>query len=318
MTMPFLSDLPKGFEDRFQLLLGPEYGAFLKSLESPLAHFVRVNTLKISLQSGINRLKKLDLQVEPLPWFSAGLRVSGKFELLSHTIEYGLGYYYIQEGASMVPPVALTPQPNHMVLDMCAAPGSKATQIAQIMQNKGVIICNDRNFRRITVLGHNLQLCGVTNVIVFCQDGRMLSQNLQLDFDRVLVDAPCTASGHLRSKPPQFDSPSERRLATLQNLQKGLLTTGFRLLKPGGFCVYSTCSLHPEENEDVVQHLLRKFPEARIQAPLVPGLKSHPGLTTWADRAYDSSIERCLRIYPHDNDTDGFFLALIQKVDESI
>jgi NOL1/NOP2/sun family putative RNA methylase len=308
-----LSKIPKSFKERFQLLLGPEFDAFLKCLEKPLTHFVRVNTLKIPLQLGINRLKELNILAEPLPWFSAGLRVSGDYETLPHTIEYGLGYYYIQEGASMVPPIALAPHPNHIVLDLCAAPGSKTTQIAQMMQNKGVIICNDRNFRRITILGHNLQLCGVTNAIVLCQDGRMLSQNLQLDFDRVLVDAPCTASGHLRSKPPQFDSPNEKRIAGLQALQKGLLTTGFRLLKPGGFCVYSTCSLHPEENEDVVQHLLRKFPEASLQAPPISGLKSHPGLTTWADRVYDNSLQSCLRIYPHDNNTDGFFLALIHK-----
>jgi len=314
LVTPSIKGLAPSFRDRFAALLGDELEEFLACLAKPPTAFLRVNTLKIGVEEGINRLTLLGIDAEPLPWYSAGLRVHGQLERLLGSREYTLGYFYWQEGASMLPPVALNPGPSHRVLDLCAAPGSKTTQMAQMMGNRGVIVANDRSLRRLVSLGHNLQLCGVANTLVLCSDGRWLPRNLQLRFDRVLVDAPCTASGRLRSKPPKCILPSPNRLSSLQTLQKGLLTSGFRLLKPGGLLAYSTCSLHPEENEEVVFHLLRRFPqEVEILRLSIPGLSGHPGLTEWEGRQYPEEMERCLRVYPHDNDTDGFFIALVEK-----
>jgi NOL1/NOP2/sun family putative RNA methylase len=307
--------IPPSFKDYFQKLLGDELDIFLNSLHRPPAHFLRINTLKQSLRKGLTRLANLNIDHSPLPWFPAGFRITGDHASLPFTKEYSLGYYYIQEGGSMLPPVAMDPRPGHSILDMCAAPGSKTTQIAQMMQNQGVIIANDRNYRRISSLGHNLQLTGVANTLVLCEDGRQLPQRIDIQFDRVLVDAPCTASGHLRSKPLQFETPDKHRITGLQALQKGLLTAGFRLLKPGGHIIYSTCSLYPQENEAIIDHLIKRFTEASIMHPQISGLKSHPGIVTWDDEEFDTSIEQCLRVYPHDNDTDGFFVALIRKED---
>jgi NOL1/NOP2/sun family putative RNA methylase len=306
-----IDKLPKAFLERFSALLGDEFDQFLRTLAQPPEYFVRVNTLKISLQKGQDRLAEMNVEALPLPYYPAGFRIRKGHELLPRSDEYALGYFYIQEGASMAPPLSLAPTSNHLVLDMCAAPGSKTTQIAQMMENQGAIIANDRTFRRITSLGHNLQLCGVTNTVVLREDGRHLPLNLSLQFDRILVDAPCSASGHLRGKAPQFEPPNTKRLLGLQALQKGLLKSGFKLLKPGGRLVYSTCSLHPEENEAVIQHLLDGIPEARVLQQDIQGLVHHPGLTEWETAQYDDTMRHCLRVYPHDNNTDGFFIATI-------
>ncbi len=308
-----IHSLPKAFLERFSSLLGDEFDQFISNLTLPSQHFVRVNTLKIPLKDGQDSLAEMNIEAQPLPYYPAGLRIKKGHDLIPKSVEYALGYYYFQEGASMVPPISLAPEPNHLVLDMCAAPGSKTTQIAQMMGNQGVIIANDRTYRRITSLGHNLQFCGAINTVVLHEDGRQLPQRLSLEFDRILVDAPCSASGHLRGKSPQFEAPNPKRLLGLQALQKGLLKSGFRLLKPRGRLVYSTCSLHPEENEDVIQHLLNHFPEARLVPNNISGLVSHSGLTAWENNQYDDMMRHCLRVYPHDNDTDGFFIATIRR-----
>ncbi len=305
--------LPSAFQERFQILLGDEYPAFIASIIQPPAHFVRINTIKTDLPSGVARLEALNINATPLPWYPAGFRITGDYAKLPFTQEYSLGLFYIQEGGSMVPPVILAPHPHHVVLDLCAAPGSKTTQIAQMMNNEGALIANDRSFRRLTSLGHNIQVCGVINTITLCQDGRHLSTRIPLLFDRILVDAPCTASGHLRSKSPQYQIPNLQRILGIQTVQKGLLTTAFQLLKPGGQLVYSTCSLHPEENEAVIDHLLGDFSSAYIEVPKIVHLRSHPAITFWNETHYHETIKDCLRIYPQDNDTDGFFIALIRK-----
>ncbi|MFX0167983.1 MAG: RsmB/NOP family class I SAM-dependent RNA methyltransferase [Candidatus Hodarchaeota archaeon] len=314
VLMESVPTFPIQFQKRFQALLGEEYDQFITCLSQPLTSFVRINTLKVNLQRGFDQLKALDIAPISLPWFAAGFRVTGNLEQLPFTREYALGYYYIQEGGSMIPPITLDPQSSHTILDLCAAPGSKTTQLAQIMRNQGVIIANDRSFRRLTSLGHNIQLCGVINTFLLCTDGRHLATQFPLKYDRVLVDAPCTASGHLRSKPPQLLSPNLKRIRGIQAVQKGLLTSGFKLLKPNGLLVYATCSLHPEENEVIVNHLLSKFNDAKIERPVLIGLKSHSGLTHWEDLEFNDVMHKCLRVYPHDNDTDGFFIALIRRI----
>lgn len=307
--------IPQAFRDRFQALLGNELEAFLDCLAQPPTAFLRINTLKIPVDQGLARLAALGIEAVPLPWFPEGFRVTGPHDQLPRSREHSLGYFYIQEGASMIPPVALDPAPHHQVLDLCAAPGSKTTQMAQMMRNQGAIVANDYSLRRLVSLSHNLESCGVVNTLVLWQNGLHLPKVLPLRFDRVLVDAPCTASGQLRNKHPKYETSDPKRLSHLQAIQKRLLTAGFQCLKPDGLLVYSTCSLYPEEDEDVVQNLLDQMPEARLLEARVPGLVSHPGLSMWQNHQYAQDMQRCLRIWPQDNDTDGFFLAPIGRSD---
>ncbi len=211
----------------------------------------------------------------------------------------------------MVPPLFLEPEPDDYVLDLCAAPGSKTSQIALLMENKGAIIANDVSLKRISSLGFNVQLCGVMNTAIIMYDGRRLPSILSERFDKVLVDAPCSSSGHFLSKPPpRF---TENQVSSLHFLQRSLLHAGFKLLKPGGILVYSTCSVHPLENEAVVNYLLSKEEKAKIEAYHVKGLRFHYGLTEYEKRTFSSSLKNCVRIYPHDNYTDAFFIARIRK-----
>jgi len=225
--------------------------------------------------------------------------------------ERALGYVYIQEGGSMIPPLFLEPKPEDYVLDMCAAPGSKTTQIAQLMKNKGAIIANDVSLKRLSSLGFNLQLCGVINTAVTMFDGRKLPSIIKDHFDKVLVDAPCSSSGHFLSKfPSNF---TEERVKSLHVLQRGLLIAGFKMLKPGGILVYSTCSIHPFENEAVVNYLLSKEGKARVEYFEIKGIRFHPGLTEYKEKTFHPDLKYCMRIYPHDNYTDAFFIARIRK-----
>jgi NOL1/NOP2/sun family putative RNA methylase len=309
--------IPAAFRGRFQALLGDELDVFLASLARPPPVFLRINTLKIAVSLGLARLATLGIEAAPLPWFPEGCRVTGATNRFAGSLEHVLGYFYMQEGASMIPPVALKPALHDRVLDLCAGPGSKTTQMAQMMKNQGAIVANDYKLQRVVSLSHNLETCGVMNTLTLYQDGMLLPKMLSLRFDRVLVDAPCTASGQLRSKRPSWRLTDSQHMGKLQTIQKRLLTAGFRCLKPDGSLVYSTCSLNPEENEEVVQHLLQEMPEAKLVEPRIPGLVSHPGLIAWNNRQYAESMKLCRRIYPHDNDTDGFFLALVKSSDTS-
>ncbi|MEM1657744.1 MAG: RsmB/NOP family class I SAM-dependent RNA methyltransferase [Candidatus Jordarchaeales archaeon] len=225
--------------------------------------------------------------------------------------ERALGYVYVQEGGSMIPPLFLELRPEDYVLDLCAAPGSKTTQMAQLMRNEGVIIANDVSLKRISSLGFNIQLCGVLNTAITMSDGRKLPLVFKEEFDKVLVDAPCSSTGHLLSKrPPSF---TKGKIKALHFLQRELLIAGFKMLKPGGILVYSTCSIHPLENEAVVNYLLSREEKARVEYFDVKGLKFHTGLTEFEGKTFHPNVENCARIYPHDNHTDAFFIARIKK-----
>jgi len=211
----------------------------------------------------------------------------------------------------MIPPLFLEPEPEDYVLDLCAAPGSKTTQIAQLMKNKGALIANDVSLKRISSLGFNLQICGVINTAVIMFDGRKLPLIIKDQFDKVLVDAPCSSSGHLISKYPS--SFKEKGIKSLHFLQRDLLLAGFKMLKPSGILVYSTCSIHPLENEAVVDYLLSKEEKARVEYLEIKGIHFHSGLTEYKEKVFHPDLKYCTRIYPHDNFTDAFFIARIRK-----
>ena len=213
----------------------------------------------------------------------------------------------------MLPPLILDPQPGEYVLDMAAAPGSKTTQMAQMMKNTGVIVANDISIERVRALSHNIDKLGVVNTIVTELDGYKFGRFLEGRMDRILIDAPCSALGTLHKTYEPLRWWSWGVVGNLVRTQKGLILAAYRALKPGGRMVYSTCTLVPEENEGIVNFLLQRHPEAEILDVPDFGLKMEEGITEWKRNTYDERIKKTRRLYPFENQTEGFYFALIRK-----
>jgi tRNA (cytosine49-C5)-methyltransferase len=278
-----------------------------------LRRSVRVNTLKIGVDELIARLP--DWKFVPVPWCKQGFWMDHKGEGdeyrrdIGNLPEHVLGYIFVQEAASMIPPVVLQPEPGDMVLDMCASPGSKTTQIAQYMQNKGILVSNDFRVDRIKALGINVQRMGISNCIISMQEGRFFRG---LEFDKILVDAPCSGTGTIRKSFKTLRIWNPVMIRRLAGTQKQLIETAFNNLKSGGTMVYSTCSLEPEENEGVITWLLARHNNASLEDIKLDIKRSSPVLE-FEGQQYNPEVKKCLRIWPQDNDTEGFFVTRIRK-----
>ncbi len=236
---------------------------------------------------------------------------------LGRSLEHLLGYYYIQELASMLPIIALKPEPNDIFLDLCASPGSKTTQAASTMQNTGTIIANEVSLGRIKILASNLERCGCINAILTRKDGiafcqRIRKFNPNFKFDKILIDAPCSGEGTLRSSPKTYQMWNPKTIQNLSKLQKSMVASAIEMLKPKGILVYSTCTHAPEENEEVVNFILEKFPEMKIETIKLP-IKCRQGITKWKDKEFSKEVNKSCRIYPQDENTEGFFIAKFKK-----
>lgn len=305
-------EFKEAFVNRYRELLGPELDLFLLFSRKPMDTTIRINTIKIEPNRLISRLKNKDWTIEQLPWYSLGLRVKYPKVGIGKAIEHRLGYFYVQGPASMIPPIVLDPKPGEIVLDMASAPGSKTTQIAAMMENRGILVANDVNENRIIALSGNLQRCGAMNVIITKMDARRFSRTSQ-KFDKILLDAPCTGDGTIRLRPFTAVMWNERNVYGISKLQMQLVLSAYDALVEGGTLVYSTCTLAPEENEGVIDYLLKKRDGARTESFHLPGLKMRSGLTEWASYSYSDEIQKTARIYPQDNDTEGFYIAKVIK-----
>ena len=299
--------LKPAFEERYRSLLGERYPAFLETCGRFLRKSIRVNTLKTTVEEVKERMLSIGWTLSPVPWCPTGFfaeHADGRLDL-GNTVEHALGYYYVQEAASMIPPEILELSDGMLVLDLCAAPGSKSTQIAQLLRGTGMVVCNDRTGARLQPLGMNLQRMGCVNSAVSRWDGRRFPA--EEAFDRVLVDAPCSATGAVRKSLSVLEMWSTAGVRRLAGTQRSLLETGWRCLKPGGILVYSTCTLEPEEDEGVVSWFLGRHSEAELLEIDLPLKRSPPVLDG------DPRVAGCLRLWPMDNDTEGFFVAKLGK-----
>ena len=286
-----------------------DWDEFVKYSLSFLRRSVRVNTIKTNNADIKKRLKKWNLK--QIPWNKNGFWIHRPERRdIGNTIEHHLGYIYVQEAASMIPPLILQPKPGDIVLDMCAAPGSKTSQMAQMMNNEGLIVANDYKGIRLQSLGINLQRMGLTNTIITLMPGQRFKN---FEFDKILVDAPCSGTGTIRKSLKTIRIWNAGMIKKIAREQKQLITTAFRNLKVNGTLVYSTCSLEPEENEAVVTHLLNQFENAKLEKAKLPGLKQSPCVKEFEGETYHKDINKCIRIWPQDNDTEGFFIAKIRK-----
>lgn len=310
------------FEERMRALLPDvkDFAAFNEIVHTGPRNFIRCNTLKMEPNVLLKRLNGKGWHVvQPFHNYPEIMLVDQELGPgdLGSSIEHLLGYYYIQELSSMLSVLALDPQPDERVLDMCASPGSKTTQIAARMENSGTLVANDVKLDRIKILSANLERCGVSNVVATRADAIGLCTRLAKKgwkFDRILLDAPCSGEGTLRSSPKTFLMWNIRVVENLSRQQMKLIAHAASCLKKGGILVYSTCTHSPEENEAVVNFALERFPLEVVSVDLP--VKCRAGVDSWKGTSYDESVTKSCRIYPQDNNTEGFFVCKMRLKEE--
>lgn len=284
--------------------------AFMTACERPLPSVVRVNTIKAAADRVRAGLDEEGIGYDDIGWHDDLLRFDERGP--GTTWPYFHGWLHGQEEVSALPAMVLDPQPGERIWDSCAAPGSKTTQLSALMDDTGIVVGNDNNLGRLSALRHNAERLGVTNLMITKQDGRNFSLNgFGFDeFDRALVDAPCSCEGTVRKNPTTLDQWTLNHVHSVAAIQKGILSRAIQATKPGGAVVYSTCTFAPEENEAVIDHVL-DTEDCEVVAFDCP-LDSVPGVTEWEDDTYDSSVTNTHRIYPHHNDTGGFYCAKLR------
>ncbi|HRH93602.1 MAG TPA: NOL1/NOP2/sun family putative RNA methylase [Candidatus Peribacteria bacterium] len=286
----------------------------------PLRKSKRVNTLKSSVSDFQVWAATKQWTLTPVPWCNEAFYVDreNRDEALGKDLLHVLGHTYMQEAASMLPVALLDPQPGESILDMSSAPGSKTTQIAAKLQNKGVVVANDVQEKRMWALASNLQRAGVMNVLVTKKVGQWFAGNMTERFDRVLCDAPCTAQGTARKDSDALIYCSDDNIGKMARLQLELLESAIHATKVGGRIVYSTCTLTPEENESVLGSILNKFSDQiRIIDP-TPGLGFDLSKALEESKRVQGWIQSkqpfpAFRLWPQTYDTEGFFAAVLEK-----
>jgi len=312
------------FRERMKELLGKEDSdKFFEISYTQTPNSIRCNTLKISVEELKKRLENYGWKLkQPILNHPEIFTIENKLSPgeLGKTKEHLLGYYYVQEISSMLPMLILKPQPGELILDLCASPGSKTTQAATMMNNSGSIIANEVSMGRIGILSSNLERCGVANTIVTRKEGVALCHKLlkssKLKFDKILLDAPCSGEGTLRKSPKTFLMWNKNMIKKIASTQKNLADACIKLLKINGEMIYSTCTLAPEENELIVNYLLEKY-DVKIESISLP-LKFREGVCKWENKTYSPELKKCLRLYPQDNNTDGFFVSKIKKISDEV
>lgn len=282
---------------------------FIAACQRPLRKSIRVNTLKISVADFMQRAQHKGWQLEPVPWCETGFWIEADESQvpLGNTAEHMAGLFYIQEASSMMPPAALFLNENDQfsaVLDTAAAPGSKTTQIAALMNNEGVLVANEFSASRVKVLHANIERCGVRNAALTNFDGRVFGGWLPEQFDAVLLDAPCSGEGTIRKDPDAMKNWSMDSIHSIAQTQKDLIESAFQALKVGGVMVYSTCTLSVEENQQVCSRLKDLYGDAVT-------FESLEALFTDAHKTL--TPEGFLHIFPQVYDSEGFFVARIRK-----
>lgn len=314
-------EMKPAFRERLEKLM-PEkadFEAFEKIVHTGPRNFIRCNTLKISPEKLLERLNKKWKVIQPYSKNPEIMLIDQELTPgeLGNAIEHLLGYYYVQEISSMQSVLALEPCPGEFVLDLCASPGSKTSQISAKMENKGTLIANDLKLDRVKILAATLERNGVSNTVISQKDAIAFCSALNKSpfrFDRILLDAPCSGEGTLRSSPKTFLMWNEKLISKFSRQQKKFIAFALKCLKVGGTLVYSTCTHTPEENEEVIDFALKNFP-VKIEKISLP-LKCREGITKWYDKSYNPEVKKSCRIYPQDNDSEGFFVCRLTLTDE--
>ena len=299
--------LPEHFAEEMKRLLGEEYNAFAASYAKMPRAGMRLNSRRGAAEEIFSRLP---FSLEKVPWIPNGYYYTKEDTPSKHPYYYA-GLYYLQEPSAMTPASLLPVQPGDRILDLCAAPGGKATELGARLKGKGCLFANDISNSRAKALLKNLELFGIGNCMVTSESPERLAEVYPGYFDKILIDAPCSGEGMFRKDPNMVKSYLEKGPDDYAGLQRSILTQAVKMLRPGGMLLYSTCTFSPLENEASVQFLLDLDPTLHV-VPVSFYQGFAPGRPDWIGNG-DPSLAGCVRIWPHRMEGEGHFAALLQK-----
>ena len=308
--------LPDKYTEKMKRILGDDYDNYIASLSEPLKHALRVNTLKISVE---DFLKISPFKLDPIPWTTNAFYYDASLDFPSKHPFYYAGLYYLQEPSATLPAAAIPIEEGDKVLDLCAAPGGKSTELSAKLKGTGLLVSNDISASRIKALQKNLEIFGVTNTVITCESPERLADHFGQYFDKILIDAPCSGEGMFRKSTAMVTAWEQNGNEFFAKLQREILDSAVKLLAPGGSILYSTCTFDPSEDEEQVMYILSKGQDMKIQ-PLVSAPGFVDGNKDWCDKSrceLEPADELSLtkHLFPHKVQGEGHFVSLIK--DES-
>lgn len=290
----------------------PDWPGFAEAAVAPLPTTLWANTLRGSREEVQAFLAEDGALTDPLAWYSRGLKLRPPSRP-GKTFAFLTGACHVQEEVSMMPIVLLDPQPGESVLDLCAAPGNKSTQAAVHMEDRGALVACDVNEGRLGLVVRNVERMALTSIATLNTNAGNLPREVG-SFDRVLADVPCGCEGTTRKNQALLHRTTMPP-GSLAGSQIAILRKAVQRCRPGGRIVYSTCTYAPEENEAVVDTILAELGgQVRLLPARIPGVAGAPGLSEWQGRHYRPELAKSWRLYPHLNDTGGFYIALLEKL----
>lgn len=301
-------NLPSAFEEKMKQLLGAEYTDYLDCFDEPRHYGLRVNTAKISVE---DFLEISPWPLKKIPWIHNGFYYDGENCQPAKHPYYFAGLYYLQEPSAMTPADRLPVEPGDKVLDVCAAPGGKATELGARLNGTGVLATNDLSNSRAKGLLKNIELMGIGNVLVLSEEPGKLIPYFTEYFDKILIDAPCSGEGMFRKDRKMIRAWEEHGPDYFAKIQKSIITQAAQMLRPGGMILYSTCTFSPEENEQTIEYLLNQFPDFDVCE--IDGYEGFACGMPEVTASKDKRLSRTVRIFPHRMKGEGHFLALLKK-----
>lgn len=306
-------DFPVTFTEKMKAILQDEYEDFLKGYERTRHYGLRVNRTKLSAEK-FERMSLYDLK--KVPWIDNAFEYDESVSPAKHPY-YFAGLYYLQEPSAMTPANLLPIEPGDRVLDLCAAPGGKATELGAKLNHTGLLVANDISNSRAKALLKNIELFGIPNVLVTSEPPEKLAGKFPGFFDKILIDAPCSGEGMFRKNPGMMKDWETYGPKHYSELQRSIVPHAIRMLKPGGMLLYSTCTFSPEENEGTVKFMLELDPDLEVVE--IPNRYEGfaPGRPELIEGGTDD-LKNCVRIWPHKMNGEGHFIALLHKKGETV
>ncbi len=301
-------DLPAAFEKKMKALLGAEFDEYTACFRNPRYYGIRVNTDKIS----VGEFRKIcPFKIRPIPWIENGFYYDGERESPAKHPYYFAGLYYLQEPSAMTPANRLPVHPGDKVLDLCAAPGGKATELGAKLCGQGMLAANDLSNSRAKGLLKNLEVFGISNMLVINEEPGKLAGYFGEYFDKILIDAPCSGEGMFRKDKKMIRAWEEHGPEYFSRIQRGIVLKAADMLRPGGLLLYSTCTFDISENEEVIEYLLEERPEFKVQE--IEGYEGFSNGTAELPEREDKELLKTVRIFPHRMQGEGHFMALLKK-----